>query len=162
MQCIICGRFADGSAHTRGGNSPDMLIQVHVSFVCWTCKHRMLGLDCFNVMFVLPVSDRQNLLQHTHTHTHTHARASACTDAITHQCTCTCGGCLECSLLLTLPLRVSEAELPVEALRPSALRSSALNDCFGELTQLPLLVLPGASNCPAMQTHLVLSCNPNR
>ena len=75
MQCIICGRFADGSAHTRGGNSPDMLIQVHVSFVCWTCKHRMLGLDCFNVMFVLPVSDRQNLLQHTHTHTHTHTRA---------------------------------------------------------------------------------------
>ena len=50
-----------------------------------------------------------------------------------------------------LPLRVSEAELPVDAMRPSAPRPSALNDCFGELTQLPLLALSGASSCPAMQ-----------
>ena len=55
------------------------------------------------------------------------------------------------SLLLMLPLRVSEAELPVDAMRPSAPRPSALNDCFGELTQLPLLALSGASSCPAMQ-----------
>jgi len=55
-----------------------------------------------------------------------------------------------------LPLRVMEAELPVDALRPSALRPSALIDCLGELTQLPLLVLPCSSKGPT-ECHIIKS-----
>lgn len=59
-----------------------------------------------------------------------------------------------------LPLRVMEAELPVDAPRPSALwlsalRPSARDDCFVGLTQTPLLMLPCSSNTPADQMLLI-------
>ena len=65
-----------------------------------------------------------------------------------------------CSLLVMLPLRVMEAELPVDALRPSALwlsalRPSALDDCFVGLRQTPLLIFPCSSNSPADQMLLI-------
>ena len=65
-----------------------------------------------------------------------------------------------CSLLVMLPLRVMEAELPVDALWPSALwlsalRPSALDDCFVGLTQMPLLMVPCSSNSPADQMLLI-------
>ena len=67
--------------------------------------------------------------------------------------TCTCGSCLTCCLLFRLLLLVVEAELPVDALRPSALWVSALDMRVGEVAQLPLLPALDSSKCPAdMQT----------
>ncbi len=57
MQCITHGIFAMYLLTQRVAILPDMLSQVRVSFVCWTCMHHMPGLHCFDLMFVLPVSD---------------------------------------------------------------------------------------------------------
>ena len=72
--------------------------------------------------------------------------------------TCTCGSCLACCLLFKLPLLVPEAELPVDALRPSALWVSALDMRLGEVAQLPLLPHSEPSKWPADATVLSHLC----